>query len=154
MRVFYKNDEVTCTNQDDYFEIVLNNVYEEKSGPKTHLLFRISGSDTFSDIIDMDNLPIIFDQEDFFELTELYIHPKNRLKGFGNKLMKNFIEILNTKFPLSNCFLYAKPYDNALSLPLLKKFYGKYGFEEIDIDPDCLFIEGYRNNYMMREPNS
>lgn len=116
-----------------------------------HLIFEIftgeKAKEFFADYCTFEEYKKLIPNDRFIYLGYININTKYREQGFGNKLMEKFLNyITNTYngFVIDRVVLYANPYDFSLQLSILKKFYNRFGFEEIDFET---FYEKNSENY-------
>lgn len=116
------------------------------------------GYDWFMDYMSEETFQSLTTDDSFLVLHQLYVDPRNRHKGYANELMTEAQKIIKQKFNnYEKIFLYADPFESNIELNLLKKFYNKYGFTELDI-PELLYYNydvalNYKNNLMLKNLN-
>lgn len=95
-----------------------------------YIIYTTISDDMFEDEVEeiADDLS---DYDEIMYVREFYIDPKYRGKGYGTKLLKEFL----SKYAKYPCVLYASSYglgkSSALSTPKLKAYYHTFGFNQI-----------------------
>ncbi len=106
---------------------------EEKCG---HIVLEEKwGLQKFEDFFEEDDLYDKFIWEKYLYIDEIHVINGFREQGIGNKLMVIlFEEIIPKYFKSYNLIvLWVNPWENNISLKLLKKFYQNYGFSNLNI---------------------
>lgn len=103
-------------------------------------------------VISEDSYNLLFPKDKYIYLSELWVDEKYRNKGIGNKLMSNVEDLMLEYFDnFDKLVLFANPFDigdNHLELPILIKFYEKFGFKSVD-SQYILPNSSYLNNLMI-----
>jgi len=115
------------------------------------------GENLFENFCSYEDFTNLFPEGKYLIIEEVWIDRKYRGKGLGNKLLNYFDNFVQRKLnDFTRIVLYALPMDIGTGLPLniLKKFYGKFGFEDLKFknlqtyNPNI--YKKYRNNYMIK----
>jgi ribosomal protein S18 acetylase RimI-like enzyme len=80
--------------------------------------------------------------ENYFYLESLYVDKEYRKKGIGNKLMSYFLKIMpkfSTIYNINEVILIAEPLEKNIPFKILKDFYSRYGFKNVN---------GHKSEYM------